>query len=484
MVLTSQLPDPTGAARKVAGSCLVALHGAHSAGFITAVASCSSAKQAAIIRATTARVPDIGEQLALHMHSSAAAGGGSGGAEDLGDGPGAGHGAGAPPRGAAPPPVPSHAGHRAEQGLGARNGAGGSLSTRGHDDRRSGEAAASHAVPPQLPQGGASHGLVIPGVSAGAGSFSVSSYAAGGKYSSVLTPGAANGHGGGSSSSSEVSGLLALLGERSDAATKRAALHQIGVLAAQDSLALRPPFFGQVLAVVLETLGRDPAAVLLAALPVIRRLLRHQGAHFDDFVELVVARLLECTRHPEKEVTHASERTLDLLVTVVDPKRCMEVIAPVVNAEHSDVLQSAIHMLGRIVTRLPSQELVRQLPHVLPGLLRAFNSQKADVRKACVFCLVDMYVGCCSAAARQRFGLLNRGLVVTSQVHVHWRLVVCPLDSVDTVAAEAVDHLHQSNTEIQRCVWLLVGFEPCYRCADVGTCAADAPPGRGASSRQ
>merc|ERR1719238_951019 len=61
-----------------------------------------------------------------------------------------------------------------------------------------------------------------------------------------------------------------------------------------------------------------------------------------------------------------------------------------------------------------------------------------------------MYVGCCSAAARQRFGLLNRGLVVTSQVHVHWRLVVCPLDSVDTVAAEAVDHLHQSNTEIQR----------------------------------
>lgn len=57
--------------------------------------------------------------------------------------------------------------------------------------------------------------------------------------------------------SSEVSGLLALLAPRQDPATKRAALHQIGVLAAQDSLALRPPFFGQVLAVILETLKSD-----------------------------------------------------------------------------------------------------------------------------------------------------------------------------------------------------------------------------------
>lgn len=63
-----------------------------------------------------------------------------------------------------------------------------------------------------------------------------------------------------------------------------------------------------------------------------------------------------------------------------------------VGSEDGRVLQSAIHMLGRVVTRLPSPELRRRLPELLPGLLAAFGSPKADVRKACVFCLVDMYM--------------------------------------------------------------------------------------------
>ena len=67
-------------------------------------------------------------------------------------------------------------------------------------------------------------------------------------------------------------------------------------------------------------------------------------------------------------------------------------LLPVVGSEDGRVLQSAIHMLGRVVTRLPSQELRQRLPHILPGLLAAFSSPKADVRKACVFCLVDMYM--------------------------------------------------------------------------------------------
>ena len=57
----------------------------------------------------------------------------------------------------------------------------------------------------------------------------------------------------------------------------------------------------------------------------LRRLLRHQGTHFGDFVELVVARLLDCTRSSDREVMHASERTLDLLVTVVEPSRSLQV---------------------------------------------------------------------------------------------------------------------------------------------------------------
>lgn len=77
-------------------------------------------------------------------------------------------------------------------------------------------------------------------------------------------PGGSGGVRDSTDASSEVSGLLALLAPRQDPATKRAALHQIGVLAAQNSLALRPPFFGQVLAVILETLKSDEVRALWA----------------------------------------------------------------------------------------------------------------------------------------------------------------------------------------------------------------------------
>lgn len=44
------------------------------------------------------------------------------------------------------------------------------------------------------------------------------------------------------------------------------------------------------------------AVVLLAALPVLRRMLRHQSKYFADFVEMVVGRLLACAKSDDKEV--------------------------------------------------------------------------------------------------------------------------------------------------------------------------------------
>ena len=56
------------------------------------------------------------------------------------------------------------------------------------------------------------------------------------------------------------------------------------------------------------------------------------------------------------------------------------------------MLQAAIRTLSKLVPHCPSEALSAGLPAVLPGLFVAFNNSNADVRKAVVFCLVDIYM--------------------------------------------------------------------------------------------
>lgn len=104
----------------------------------------------------------------------------------------------------------------------------------------------------------------------------------------------------------------------------------------------------------------------------------------------------------------------------------MQVLLPLVRPDaqatttQAPPLQGAVRAVGRVVGRLPSATLSAILPALLPGLFKvslagedahghptplaplapalvslcaqAFNHPSADVRKAVVFCLVDMYL--------------------------------------------------------------------------------------------
>jgi hypothetical protein len=59
-------------------------------------------------------------------------------------------------------------------------------------------------------------------------------------------------------------------------------------------------------------------------------------------------------------------------------------------SESGKVLKSAIRGLSMIVRLLGPADLEARLETVLPGVFAAFGSSDADVRKAVVFCLVDM----------------------------------------------------------------------------------------------
>lgn len=191
----------------------------------------------------------------------------------------------------------------------------------------------------------------------------------------------------------KISAILQRLERGRDVSERRGALHEIGHQSYEGSVALKAPYFGRLLAAVMDVLRGDAEKVLQeAALAVIRRMLRHQGSMFEDYTEVLMARLLTCAASEKREVCHAADRTMDLLVSVVDPRRALQVLIPVINSEDGPAMQSAVCTLSRLVARLPLSHLNSALPAFMPGLLRGFKSPSADIRKAVVFCLVDLYM--------------------------------------------------------------------------------------------
>lgn len=165
-------------------------------------------------------------------------------------------------------------------------------------------------------------------------------------------------------------------------------------------------------------------------------------------------RLLASHRDTSREVCLAAEECLELVVATSEPRRCLAVLIPVAAREETPVLQASaarsaralcalpaapllcatgppalrahapsaavalacssrpiavpplhrplrrippraqasIRLISRIVPRMSAAELQLLLPQLLPPLFDAFKSPSADVRKAVVFALVDMYL--------------------------------------------------------------------------------------------
>ena len=58
------------------------------------------------------------------------------------------------------------------------------------------------------------------------------------------------------------------------------------------------------------------------------------------YLEIVVAKLLECSKDESRAVTQKTEEALECLLTTVEPpQRCVQVLIPIIISEDSPVLQ-------------------------------------------------------------------------------------------------------------------------------------------------
>jgi hypothetical protein len=176
------------------------------------------------------------------------------------------------------------------------------------------------------------------------------------------------------------------------------ALADVRRLAASAPRALWSDFFAQLLVAMLEGLADVEASVREGALLALRDVASHQPALCGEYLSLVAPRALSAARDAVPAVAAAAEGALDAIFAKVEPGRCLDALRPLLpppGAAAAAITPDAvlpIRCLSAAVQRASPVALAAALPELLPPLFAAFNADAADVRKAVVFCLVDIYL--------------------------------------------------------------------------------------------
>ncbi|WVZ74590.1 hypothetical protein U9M48_022754 [Paspalum notatum var. saurae] len=191
---------------------------------------------------------------------------------------------------------------------------------------------------------------------------------------------------------------------------KREVLQQLARASINKDNFIWAKYFDQILTTVLETVDDSDSSAREISLLLVAEMLHNQKDSMEQSIEVVLQKLLNVAIDDCAKVSNEGHRCLNVILAKYDPFRCLSIIVPLLSSANEKTLVICINCLTKLVGRLPQEELAIQLPSFLPTLFDAFSNQSPDVRKAAVFCLVEIYI-----MLGKAFGPYLEGLSSTQQ---------------------------------------------------------------------
>lgn len=150
--------------------------------------------------------------------------------------------------------------------------------------------------------------------------------------------------------------------------------------------------FAQAILVLLDLTKHSSLAVRLEALGIVRLIVVSDGALLEDILDVFLLPILEIYKDPELTVRRAADAVLLLLPTVLPVRNVFKGYSSIVNTATDVVLHGSLRLLAKTSHFYKDNMLLLEdIDSVFPGLMRAFSNENPDIRKAVVYCLVDLY---------------------------------------------------------------------------------------------
>lgn len=150
--------------------------------------------------------------------------------------------------------------------------------------------------------------------------------------------------------------------------------------------------FKSILLILIETFSDNEMMVRMDALIVFRSILKRQSALFKDYAELTILKICEAHKDPSKHVQRAAEECALVIPTAINPEQALPILNNIIQTAAFPVHWAAIKMQVEVVKLVSKEFLQRHMTSTVPGMIAAYDDSDSRVRKAAVFCLVNIYL--------------------------------------------------------------------------------------------
>lgn len=187
------------------------------------------------------------------------------------------------------------------------------------------------------------------------------------------------------------------------------ALKQFSTLARKYPSSVWEVFFGDTISKLMKFMESGMPGVKACALLAVKELASHLSELLPDYLDSIVTLVLGATCESHLEVKQSADECL-LVLADSNKEYFIQILLDRISSLAQDsqrnmALVSSFRAMGRALTGISTAQLNSVLGELLPHLISSYSSPDADVRKAVVFCLVDIYSGMGNALMPHLSGL-------------------------------------------------------------------------------
>ena len=148
----------------------------------------------------------------------------------------------------------------------------------------------------------------------------------------------------------------------------------------------------QFLSISLGALRDVEMSVQLRGVETLRALLEKKTKHMVLMLDVVLFELLDCLKISAPEMRNALGQALELMVSVFPPVKLMKALLPLLSSSTGIVLQYALSLTSKNISRMSSGIVLEALPEIMPPMMTAMQHSEACIRKEAVFGFVAVYM--------------------------------------------------------------------------------------------
>nr|VZH94977.1 unnamed protein product [Spirometra erinaceieuropaei] len=144
------------------------------------------------------------------------------------------------------------------------------------------------------------------------------------------------------------------------------------------------------LLILLESLSDNSGDTRALALRVLQELVRTQGELIREYACLTVMKILEACKDSEKAVVRSAEECAQTVARYLPQELCLRLLTTVILDTRTELNLPAVKMQTQVIKVSSPEAVAEVLPDLIPGLISACSHEDSAVRKASIFCLVQL----------------------------------------------------------------------------------------------